>query len=340
MKKRIISFLLVLVISFSLGVSAFADKAADAEKTTEVVTIKKGDTLYSICKARGYNYNTYKELLLRLNNKKDEKELAKIYANKTIEVPVSKEAADALMESLNIKSAGKAKKDANAFIVGDASKVPEGDSAKYYLVSYALKKDENLSNLFKSWGMKFSDVSEQVLSLNNLSDFNHIAAGKGLLLPTTKLDLTGYSYYTVMEHTVRKGDTAYSICSSYGLDYDKVLTTLERFNPGVTFTKIRVDQKLYIPVAGLYGVQPAPASELSPAPGASDYTGNGVIMSISPVLSIRPEQGSDFNLAILSGSFPTGYTPRIGDYVMFCCDTATNTLKAIKYIYNVFDANK
>lgn len=334
MKKRILSVLLIAVLAFSFISSALADGIP--ANAAETVTIAKGDTMYSLCQKNGFSYSTYKELIMKLNNITDESKLIRIAAGKKIVLPTSKEAADALCELLGVdisKKQDEKKQNKPFSVVGDASKIPVGDVAVYYIISYTMRSGDTVSDLLKKWDMSFKTYSQQILSLNSLSDFNHITAGRTLYFPVEKIELTNDGSFTVVEHTVKSGDTAFSICRSYGMNYDKALVTLRLLNPNVDFTKIKIGQKLYIPVNGVVIL----GSESTEKLDGNTYSGYGVVVSCDELIRIRRENvRQDLGLNIGAGAIPAGYTPKAGDYIYFVYNTVDNTLSYIKFIYNVF----
>jgi len=339
MKKKLISVVLFAALMFSLCCTCFISASADGipANAAETVSVAKGDTMYSLCNKRGFSYSTYKELLMKLNNIEDEYSLTKITVGKKIILPTSKEAADELCKLLGVDTSKKNAKQQNKpfSVVGDASKIPSGDVARYYIINYTMQSGDTVSNLLKKWGMSFKTCSQQILNMNGLSDFDHISAGRALYFPVEKMELTDDNSFTVIEHTLKTGDTAYSICSSYGMDYNKALVTLQLLNSDVDFTKIKVGQKLYIPVKGVValGTQSGGKTE------GDTYSGYGVVVSFGDLIRIRRENiRQDLGLKIGEGVMPAGYTPNAGDYVYFTYNTSDNTLTYIKYVYNVFAA--
>lgn len=340
MKKHLISAVLLTAVVLSLFAGLCSAASADGipANATEVVVVKKGDTMYSLCQKNGFSYATYKELLMRLNNISDESKLAKIYVGKKLTLPTSKAAADALCELLSIdttkKTTANGKTEYAAFsVLGDASKIPAGDIPKYYIISYTMQRGDTVSSLLKTWGMSFKTYSQQILNLNNLSDFNHISAGRTLYLPVNKIELTNDKTLTVLEHTIKSGDTAYSICRSYGMDYNKALSTLKLLNPNVDFAKIKVGQKLYIPVGGVVVLN----AQTSPQTDGKTASGFGVVVSYGDMIRIRRENvRQDLGLKIEKGAVPDNYVPTSGDYVYFTYRISDNTMTSIKYVYNVF----
>ena len=94
MKKKIISLLLTVVMIVSMAsvltVNAFA------EPTVTIVQVAQGDTVISICKKYGFDYYSYKKLVMALNNVSDESEFSKIKVGGYFAVPDSGQRADKL----------------------------------------------------------------------------------------------------------------------------------------------------------------------------------------------------------------------------------------------------
>ena len=248
----------MLLLVFSLSAAATADMYSTK------VTVRDGDTLYSICKANGVDYYQYKEIIMRLNGFTDEKQLDRIKVGATIEIPASSIDAAGMSQAANIKvysANGTIAVQHNpmaAIVAGDGSKLMAGDVPAYYIVLYTLEYGDSLSELYSAWGMNFSRYEDTIKLLNALSNLNYLPQGKSLYLPSSNAGL-GSVCYTIMEHKVRDGDTTYEICRSYGLNYDTAQYTLQSFNPGIDFARIMIGQKIYIPVSGtVTAAQPAP----------------------------------------------------------------------------------
>ena len=371
--RRLSAIAITLLLVFSLSVSAAADMYSMK------VTVRSGDTLFNICKANGVDYYQYKEVIMRLNGFKDEKQLDRIKAGTTIEIPASSADAAGMSQAANIKvySSNGAipvqHSPMNGIVAADGSKIMAGDAPAYYIVNYTLEYGDNLTDLYSAWGMDVSQYKETIKLLNALSDLNYLPAGKSLYLPSKNAGF-GTVCYTVMEHKISNGDTTFEICRGYGLNYDAAQYTLQSFNPGTNFDRIGVGQKMYIPVVGTVTAQPtqtaaeqyaaylayvaqqqvaqpvrqtpvqqqAPVQQQSmfPAvPAAGEFNGFGVVINYGSQLKVRLENGSDVDLNVTPAAL-NGYYPKPGDYIKVNFVAPDMLLESTIYVYNVFTGTK
>lgn len=365
--KRIVSLTLAVIVICSMSANAMADT-----RTVSVV-VKSGDTLYSICNQYGINYYKSKDAIMRLNNYSDSRMLDRIKAGSTILLPVSGSSArngSSNIQVISNGSSGTQRSGPVSLVAGDASKMSMSDRVAYYLVLYSIKSGDTLISLYSQWGMDFSTYQSQIKSLNGMTNLDRLVVGKMLYLPVNRGDIQGAANYAIIEHTITSGETVYGICSSYGLDYNKASLSLQCFNRNMDFTRIRVGQKLYIPVAwtasgtagGGTGLLPSypsggtiilPSNPTTPAapgtipavtpanpsvslPTSTVYDGYAVIKSSSGYLALRLENPAlDVNVAYTAQSL-ANYTPRPGDYVHVVFTPTDFLLVSIQYVYNVF----
>lgn len=257
MKKRLISFIMMLVMLVSLF-SVFATTAsADAQVTT--VTVAKGDTVLSICQARGIDFYTYKNLIMKLNGFTSESAFNKIAVGTQISLPVSNQAAASLANGgVNSATTGTTVAGgttSGSLTTGTVSSLPSGDHVAYYLATYTVEKGETIGGIYGRWGLSYKTYANQIVKLNNLRSINAVQAGKTLLLPTTNPGLAGSTYTTVMAHTMRSGESVYNIiCGDYGLNYNSAQAMLQSLNNRTNLGAFRVGETLYIPVSGVVSV--------------------------------------------------------------------------------------
>ena len=257
MKKRLISFIMMLVMLVSLF-SVFATTAsADAQVTT--VTVAKGDTVLSICQARGIDFYTYKNLIMKLNGFTSESAFNKIAVGTQISLPVSNQAAASLANGgVNSATTGTTVAGgttSGSLTTGTVSSLPSGDHVAYYLATYTVEKGETIGGIYGRWGLSYKTYANQIVKLNNLRSINAVQAGKTLLLPTTNPGLAGSTYTTVMAHTMRSGESVYNIiCGDYGLNYNSAQAMLQSLNNRTNLGAFRVGEILYIPVSGVVSV--------------------------------------------------------------------------------------
>ena len=267
--KRIVSLVLAVIVICSVSVVAMADT-----KTVSVV-VKSGDTLYSICNQYGINYYKSKDTIMRLNNYSDSRMLDKIKAGSTILLPVSSTSSSSTSNIRVVSTAVSTTQKSGpvSLVAGTASGMSAGDKVAYYLVLYSIKSGDTLISLYSQWGMDYSTYQSQIKSLNGLSDLNKLTVGKMLYLPVNRSDIAGVANYAIIEHTITSGETVYGICSTYGLDYNKASLSLQCFNRGMDFAKIRVGQKLYIPVS----ITASSSTTGSAASAVASYSSYGTV---------------------------------------------------------------
>ena len=212
-----VSVLLALLMSAFMSVPAFA------EVSQVSVKVKKGDTVYGICQSMGLNYNTVKNTIMTLNGMTRESELSSITAGSTLIMPSSDTAAK------------------KGSIVGE-------DKVRYYVIPYVMEKGNWIANIYYCWGLNYENYLDDIKSLNGIEDLDTIYVGKTLLLPTTAENLMSETYTTVMEHTMKTGETAYEVCKGYGLDYYEVEDKLVKYNFGADMTKLQAGQTMLIPI--------------------------------------------------------------------------------------------
>lgn len=220
MKKKFLSiFLCVCIIS-----SVFCAASASAFAASDYFTVKVnyGDTVSSICKDNGISFEKNKNLIMALNGMVKEAELDCLAAGATIKLPT--------------KSA-----------ISGKSNISE-DKVKYYVIPYVIESGDYLSNIYWLWGLNFENYAEDIKALNYADNLDILWIGSTYLLPTTEANVKTGNYTTVMTHTISKGETAYDVFTSYGIDYDDEQETLERYNYGRDLTKLSAGDELLIPL--------------------------------------------------------------------------------------------
>ena len=330
MKKRLISFIMMLVMLVSLF-SVFATTAsADAQVTT--VTVAKGDTVLSICQARGIDFYTYKNLIMKLNGFTSESAFNRIAVGTQISLPVSNQAAASLANGgVNSATTGTTVAGgttSGSLTTGTVSSLPTGDHVAYYLATYTVEKGETIGGIYSRWGLSYKTYANQIVKLNNLRSINSVQAGKTLLLPTTNPSLAGSTYTTVMAHTMRSGESVYNIiCSDYGLNYNSAQAMLQSLNNRTNLGAFRVGEILYIPVSGVVSVD---NTTNGGANGGSSTTGTVNNSGSYNLVSETPKNGS-FDLQVSGKSVKTASAGQLVNIVAVP-DTgyAVDTIKVSK----------
>lgn len=330
MKKRLISFIMMLVMLVSLF-SVFATTAsADAQVTT--VTVAKGDTVLSICQARGIDFYTYKNLIMKLNGFTSESAFNKIAVGTQISLPVSNQAAASLANGgVNSATTGTTVAGgttSGSLTTGTVSSLPSGDHVAYYLATYTVEKGETIGGIYGRWGLSYKTYANQIVKLNNLRSINAVQAGKTLLLPTTNPGLAGSTYTTVMAHTMRSGESVYNIiCGDYGLNYNSAQAMLQSLNNRTNLGAFRVGEILYIPVSGVVSVDNTINGGTT---GGNTTTGTVNNSGSYNLVSETPKNGS-FDLQISGKSVKTASAGQLVNIVAVP-DTgyAVDTIKVSK----------
>lgn len=271
MKKRLISFLLMVVMLVSLCSVIPVSASADAQVTT--VTVAQGDTVLKLCQNLGVDFYTYKELIMKLNGFTSESAFNKIGVGTKISLPVSNQAAANLAGTVGTTTAAGATTVAgvagSGLTVGSVSSLPTGDYVAYYLVGYNVQKGETLSSIYSGMGLSYKTYENQICKLNNLKSVNSIQAGKTILLPTTSPTVNGTGVTTVMAHVMKSNENAYNIvCNDYALNYSSVQTMLQALNNRTNMGVFRVGEILYIPVSGVV------SANTTVTPGSGSVSGS------------------------------------------------------------------
>jgi lysozyme len=121
-------------------------------------------------------------------------------------------------------------------------------SASYWLISYTMQKGETVSGVCNTLGINFDTYSSLIKSVNGISSWNKVSAGKTIYLPTTTAPVSGTSCYAVMSHTIAKGETATSICKAYGTSYSAVQKLISGLNPNSNMNSLKAGATLLVPV--------------------------------------------------------------------------------------------
>lgn len=307
MKKRLISLFLAVVMLMSLCTVLGTSASAAANVTT--VTLAKGDTVLSLCQKLGVDFYTYKNLIMNLNGFTSEGQFSKLAVGQQIVLPANAAAAATLAGSTTAGSATTisgstagttpatipaAGTSTGTLTTGQATAIPAGDRVGYYLVYYTIQRGETIQGIYSNWGLSYKSYDNQIKKLNNISSYNSIASGRTLILPTTNPGVANTSYYTVMAHTMKSGESAYDIiCSQYGMNFSANQKMILALNNTTDLSKIWAGSTLYIPVSGVV------STSTTVTPGTSTGTG-------STNTSATVSSGGTYNLVsqtAVNGSF-------------------------------------
>ena len=255
MRKKIMSLLLAVVMTVSMA--SLLTVTASAEPTVTIVQIQSGDTVVGICQKYGFDYYSYKNLIMALNNVTEESQFTSIKVGEYFAVPVSEAAAKSLAKATTsvtiTPGSGQTSSDSSnaSKVPGMANSILVGDTVDYYIVHHSFQSGETINSIYKGWGLGYKTYANQILALNNISSFNKIGVGKDMLLPTTVVENEADVAYTVMAHKMSSGETVYNVITSgYGMDFKTNQELLQTLNGKDNLAAFKVGEILYIPVSG------------------------------------------------------------------------------------------
>lgn len=255
MRKKIMSLLLAIVMTVSMA--SLLTVTASAEPTVTIVQVQSGDTVVGICQKYGFDYYSYKNLIMALNNVSEESQFTSIKVGEYFAVPVSEAAAKSLAQATTsvtiTPGSGQTNSDSSSAskVPGMANSILVGDTVDYFIVHHSFQSGETINSIYKGWGLGYKTYANQILALNNISSFNKIGVGKDMLLPTTVVENEADVAYTVMAHKMSSGETVYNVITSgYGMDFKTNQELLQTVNGKDNLAAFKVGEILYIPVSG------------------------------------------------------------------------------------------
>lgn len=271
MKKRLISMLLTVLMVASLFGGMSVSAYADGEYATQEYTLKSGDTLLKVCNKLGLNWYSCQTAINKLNNI-SEAQYRKLSVGQVIKLPATNE------DAAKIVKAGTSSGSTGGTVISggtgsstSGSISTSGVNAAYWLIPYTMQKGETVAGVCNVLGISFATYSEQIKTINNISTWSKVAAGKTLLLPSASAPAAGTSCYAVVAHQIQKGETTYSICNQYGVSYNANASLMQTLNKGTSLTNIKYGRTLYVPVATVAGS--------SSSSGSSGSTTGGTVIS-------------------------------------------------------------
>ncbi len=260
MKKRIISMLLTVLMVMSLF-SGMTVSAHAVNGSTIEYTMAEGDYVLRICQKLGLNYYTCKDAIMRLNNINDS-QWNKLAVGRVLILPASDADAIQISTGAKVTTTGAATTATTTGVTGTASTATattyssanggttarSADTLGYYLVPYTMSRGETVSGVCNNLGVNFNIFSSFIAQINGVSNWNKVRAGQTLLIPTTVCPSVGTSCYGVMIHKVVNKDTAYSIASANGINYNASKGLLEALNQTTNLASIQVGDNFFYPV--------------------------------------------------------------------------------------------
>lgn len=343
MKKRFISILLTVLMVLSLfsglSVNAYADETANTAQSAKTVayTMAEGDTVLRVCQRAGLNFYTCKPAIMALNNITSEAKWSKIAVGTTLIFPASDYDAVLIANGGTVAQAGAAQ--AGAAQTGSTSTsavttAKSRDVVAYYLVPYTMAVGDTVSGVCANLGVNFNIFHEFIRQVNGIANWNRVQAGTRLLIPTPVTPNVGTSCYAVMRHTVASNETAYSIASANGINYNSYKSLLETINLTDNLASIKVDGNFYYPAQTTILYPGTGASPTSSTTTTTTTTVDGGTTTTTTTVTSSKLYKLTSNMSSSDGTmvFFVGEKPvneaRSGDVITIV--TETNSGKAIE----------
>lgn len=249
--KRMISFLLVLVLICGLTPAVFAADNQNKDYVAFYMTkyqVQAGDTLSSICTTRGLKLADYLTIIKNVNGLANE----------------------------------------NSLIAGRDYWIPSttlGSATEYYSVyRHVLVGGDTISGLCSSYGISFANNEAMLKGINNVTNLTSFMAGTSIYIPVpsgtkapaaavtpapagttpapaatpaptgTKAPAANaanqnkdYAVYYLTPYTVQAGDTLVSICTTRGINFADYLTVIQNVNKMASYNYLIAGQDYWIP---------------------------------------------------------------------------------------------
>ena len=205
--KRVISIVLLVCIALTcFSIQAFAD--TDYSAYAQQVTVKKGDSVVSLCKKLGLDYSADKTAILILNGFSREISLETLAIGQNLLLPKSDEDALAIV-SLHDQNCP-----ANA-------------------IEYKVKKGDTMFKICQAQHLNYNYYKETIKMLNGWEtddELSSIEARQIIYIPldapllpvstTVEPPIEGdrLEYY-IVEHKLESGETAETVCEALGAPY-------------------------------------------------------------------------------------------------------------------------
>ena len=254
-KRRFLSLLLCLCMAVSLFTGFAATASAD---NGDIIThtVVSGQNLYYICKGYGLDYYQCKNAIMILNNFTTETQLNVISVGQQIKLPRTNAIAATIKSTSTVTTTttttttvgGTTTTTTSSSTVsgGAALGLMSGDTIAYYLIPYTMKSGDTIGNVCNAIGSSYSAYSKLIKDVNGIKNLNLVWAGKLVYFPTNVAPSTG-SYYVVVAHTVRSGETMTAICRDYGTSFLNNYTMIEGLNDNKNLNHIVPGEKVYVP---------------------------------------------------------------------------------------------
>ncbi len=276
--KRFLCLVLCVCMSLTLFIGL-----ADTASADDVIvhTVQNGEYLFKICKSYGLDYYQCKNAIMALNGFTLETQLNRLSVGQKIKLPANNALAASAKASTTTTTTVSATVGGTTTTTTTTSTsagvAPTGYAVAFYLVPHTVKGGETLNDICNLYGTNYYTYSSMILAMNGIKNAASVWAGKTIYVPAASAPAGG-TFYSVIAHSVKSGETLTSICSQYGMNYGGLKTVVDGLNAGTNINSIKVGQIVYVPVTGSVGTtvtsgtSSAATSSASTAPVNTGYS--------------------------------------------------------------------
>ena len=218
-----------------LGVELPEKLKPKAAGDTQNYTIKSGDTMIEICKAKGLTFDKCKAAIMKLNGWTDYNFLS-MKAGTTIKLPKTDADAAVIAAATGTATTGITP---TAFWGTDA--------VAAYMVPYIVKTGETIYGICQANGIDFNRYVDLIMKASGITYATNLRAGDVIFLPSGSAVSGSMS---VVAHTVTGGETVYGICQALGIDYNSRYNLIVALNPTKNLNSIHTGDVVYFPAGG------------------------------------------------------------------------------------------
>lgn len=272
-----------MIVSLLVGFTV----SAAAEAGIITYTLKEGDTVLKACQKNGIDFYAKQKLIAAINNITDYRSLPVGF---TVKLPT-----DAYVASASTAAAAPAASAGSSAVAvsgaATTANIAAGDTVSYYLIRYQMKSGDTVAGVCNSLGVNFGTYSSMIKDINRIGNWNNVKAGSTILIPSATVPPVGTSCYAVVAHTVASGETATSICASYGMNYGANEALLKAINNKSNLNSIMRGSSFLVPVSTTIkgsGTVPSGSGSSSSSSSGSSSSG-GTVNSSSATYSITGE---------------------------------------------------
>lgn len=236
---------MILMVCMIVALLAGFTVSAAAEAGIVTYTLKDGDTVLKACQKNGIDFYAKQKLIAAINNIVDYRSLPVGF---TVKLPT-----DAYVASASTAAATSAAAVGSSAVAvpgaATTANIAVGDTVSYYLIKYQMKSGDTVADVCNSLGVNFGTYSSMIRDINGIGSWNNVRAGSTILIPSATTPPVGTSCYAVVAHTVASGETATSICASYGMSYGANESLLKAINNKSNLNSIMRGSSFLVPVS-------------------------------------------------------------------------------------------